>query len=274
MKNGVTDIKMKSIKKYFIFIVVFTILIPSTIYKTSAITENNTVVKIESHNNFIDASNLNEREFLMVDLVEALNSNEDDYFRNYSIVFYNKYINFGLISMEDDSHNQFTMKISSNSITISNEAGEVLGESVLASKVIFPLYHDVVTLASGWSGYYYIGDRNASLSWSQSIAQDAAVAIILGLITAGIATYLQIAISVVGGIASSIGVKIYNDYMRNIIYRRSLSQWSGCPILVRDMIQIYNKSLTTFYGIKYVDPYWLGDKWNYSYPAACRTAPY
>lgn len=57
-KKGVTDIKMKSIKKYFIFIVVFTILIPSTIYKTSATTENNTVVKVESHNNFIEIKSI------------------------------------------------------------------------------------------------------------------------------------------------------------------------------------------------------------------------
>ncbi|NLC41436.1 MAG: hypothetical protein GX775_01080 [Erysipelothrix sp.] len=178
------------------------------------------------------------------------------------------------ISMVYEDGEVYYTFIESNRVYVTDSKGNELGSLYLENPILFeePLYN--IASTESWGSYFYYGYRNSHISWQEGLAIDVAVGVILSLITGGLSNWIGISVGAIGTITSTIAIQIYNSNTKNLRYSRYISQWVGCPILMKDRIQIHNQSMSQFFGTKYINPYWIGSKWDYGQPSECRQTPY
>ncbi|HBT59841.1 MAG TPA: hypothetical protein DEA45_03345 [Acholeplasmataceae bacterium] len=179
-----------------------------------------------------------------------------------------------VVSMADPEGNQYLLVLERNKVYVTDEDGEVLGQilfvdSFLEKEKIQDGSNSNNRSVDNFGLYFYDGFRTSYITWEEQLVATTAISVISILISSAVFTWLGVGIAGIYQIAAN----IYNDSHQLLRISRSVATWAGCPILIKERLQFHNNNMLVYHGVKY-QVRWLGDKWNYSNPAACRTAPY
>lgn len=93
---------------------------------------------------------------------------------------------------------------------------------------------------------------------------------ILGLTVSQIAGLLGGWLGLVASTLTGLATIVYNEKYEDLYAYFYMSTNTYCPILVKEILVIYEEESNEYVGTEYRGPSWWGSPWDYTEPAACR----